>query len=232
VAEPLHNPMVLPDNLPTPQDDGAARHLAGLRLPSVALPSTGGATVDLSRLKGRTVVYVYPRTGRPGQAAPTGWDAIPGARGCTPQSCGFRDHFAELQQLGVAHVFGLSTQTRDYQGLLLERLKLPYQVMQLCTGDLGATMAMTFDLECYAPGVGAWLEVSSCSNFVDFQARRASIRYRAAKGEKPRFVHTLNGSGLAFPRTLACLLEHNLQEDGSVRIPAVLQPYTGFDSIS
>ena len=113
----------------------------------------------------------------------------------------------------------------------LERLELPYRRKLLAAGDTGFNSAMTYDLECYAAGVGAWLEVSSCSNFVDFQARRASIRYRAAKGEKPRLVHTLNGSGLAFPRTLACLLEHNLQEDGSVRVPAVLQKYTGFDTI-
>ena len=114
----------------------------------------------------------------------------------------------------------------------LERLELPYRRKLLAAGDTGFSSAMTYDLECYAPGVGVWLEVSSCSNFTDFQARRANIRYRAAKGEKPRFVHTLNGSGLAFPRTLACLLEHNLQEDGSVRVPAVLVPYTGFDKIS
>ena len=79
--------MVLPDDLPVPQDDGAARHLAGMRLPDIALAATDGAAVNLSKLAGRTVVYVYPRTGRPGQALPTGWDAIPGARGCTPQSC-------------------------------------------------------------------------------------------------------------------------------------------------
>ncbi len=113
----------------------------------------------------------------------------------------------------------------------LEKLELPYRRKLLAAGDTGFSSAMTYDLECYAAGVGAWLEVSSCSNFTDFQARRANIRYRAAKGEKPRFVHTLNGSGLAFPRTLACLLEHNLQDDGSVRIPAVLQPYTGFAQI-
>jgi seryl-tRNA synthetase len=113
----------------------------------------------------------------------------------------------------------------------LEKLELPHRRKLLAAGDTGFASAMTYDLECYAPGVGAWLEVSSCSNFADFQARRANIRYRAAKGDKPRFVHTLNGSGLAFPRTLACLLEHNLQDDGSVRIPAVLQPYTGFEII-
>jgi seryl-tRNA synthetase len=114
----------------------------------------------------------------------------------------------------------------------LEKLELPHRRKLLAAGDTGFSSAMTYDLECYAPGVGAWLEVSSCSNFADFQARRANIRYRAAKGDKPRFVHTLNGSGLAFPRTLACLLEHNLQDDGSVRIPDALRPYAGFDHIA
>jgi seryl-tRNA synthetase len=124
----------------------------------------------------------------------------------------------------------LETLTRHAE-TCLERLELPYRRKLLAAGDTGFSSAMTYDLECYAPGVGTWLEVSSCSNFTDFQARRANIRYRAAKGEKPRFVHTLNGSGLAFPRTFACLLEHYLQEDGTVRVPAVLQPYTGFDRI-
>ena len=101
----------LPTDLPVPQDDGGARHLAGLKLPSVALAATDGAQVDLSSSQGRTVVYIYPRTGVPGQAPPDGWDAIPGARGCTPQSCSFRDHFAELKQLGVAHLFGLRPRT-------------------------------------------------------------------------------------------------------------------------
>ena len=86
---------------------------------------------------------------------------------------------------------------------------------------------MTYDLEVYAPGVGKWLEVSSCSNFGDFQARRMNIRYRSAAGEKPRFVHTLNGSGLALPRIIAALLEHGQQADGSIAIPAALQPYLG-----
>src|SRR5947209_1305787 len=103
-----HDPTVLPSQLPVPQDDGAARHLSGLKLPSIALAATNGASVDLSLLRGRTVVYIYPRTGVPGQPLPDGWDAIPGARGCTPQSCSFRDHFAELKRLGVANLFGLS----------------------------------------------------------------------------------------------------------------------------
>jgi seryl-tRNA synthetase len=109
----------------------------------------------------------------------------------------------------------------------LERLGLPYRRKLLAAGDTGFSSAMTYDLEAWAPGVGAWLEVSSCSNFGEFQARRANIRYRPAKGEKPRFLHTLNGSGLAFPRTLACLLEHYLNDDGSVTVPDVLRPYMG-----
>jgi len=119
----------------------------------------------------------------------------------------------------------------EHAEAVLRRLELPYRVKLLAAGDTGFSSAITFDLECWAPGVGAWLEVSSCSCFGDFQARRANIRYRPAKGEKPRHVHTLNGSGLAVPRTLACLLEHHQQPDGSVRIPAALQPYVGTDRL-
>ncbi len=108
---------------------------------------------------------------------------------------------------------------------ILERLGLPYHRKLLAAGDTGFSSAKTYDLEAWAPGVGAWLEVSSCSTFTDFQARRANIRYRPAKGEKPRFVHTLNGSGLAFPRVIACLLEHYQEPDGGVAIPEVLRPY-------
>jgi peroxiredoxin len=125
----LHDPNVLPADLPVPQDDGGARHLTGMRLPSLPLEATDGSQVDLSSLSGRTVVYIYPRTGVPGQASPQGWDQIPGARGCTPQSCGFRDHFAELQRLGVARVFGLSTQDSAYQREAVERLHLPFAVL-------------------------------------------------------------------------------------------------------
>jgi peroxiredoxin len=124
-----HDPMILPSDLPAPVDDGAARHLTGLTLPQVALPATDGSSVDLATLRGRTIVYIYPRTGVPGQALPDGWDMIPGARGCTPQSCSFRDHFAELQRLGVASLFGLSTQDTAYQREAAERLHLPFAIL-------------------------------------------------------------------------------------------------------
>jgi seryl-tRNA synthetase len=113
----------------------------------------------------------------------------------------------------------------------LERLGIPYRRKLLAAGDTGFSSAITYDLEAWAPGVGAWLEVSSCSCFTDYQARRANIRFRAAKGEKPRFVHTLNGSGLAFPRTIACILEHYQNGDGTVTVPEVLRPYFGADRI-
>jgi peroxiredoxin len=106
----------------------------------VPLPATDGSIVDLSGLSGRTVVYIYPRTGVPGQQPPDGWDAIPGARGCTPQSCSFRDHFAELRQLGVTHVLGLSTQDRAYQNEAAERLELPFPI--LSDGDLALARAI------------------------------------------------------------------------------------------
>jgi peroxiredoxin len=129
VAELVHNPLNLPDDLPVPQDDGEARHLTGLKLPDIALAATDGAQINLSKLGGRTVVYVYPRTGRPGQPLPTGWDDIPGARGCTPQSCGFRDHFDELKRLGVSALYGLSTQDSAYQREVVERLHLPFAIL-------------------------------------------------------------------------------------------------------
>src|SRR5215510_5336323 len=124
-----HDPNVLPADLPIPRDDGAARHLAGRKLPALALAATDGSRVDLSKLRGRTVVYIYPRTGVPGQASPDGWDQIPGARGCTPQSCAFRDHFAELKRLGVAQLYGLSTQDTVYQREAVERLHLPFAIL-------------------------------------------------------------------------------------------------------
>ena len=115
---------------------------------------------------------------------------------------------------------------------MLRKLGLPYRVKLLAAGDTGFSSAKTYDLEAWAAGVGAWLEVSSVSCFTDFQARRANIRFRPAKGEKPRLVHTLNGSGLAFPRTMACILEHYQQPDGSVVVPEVLRPYVGTDRLA
>jgi seryl-tRNA synthetase len=115
---------------------------------------------------------------------------------------------------------------------ILKLLELPYRVVRLAAGDTGFASAHTYDLEVYAPGVEKWLEVSSCSIFTDFQARRAYIRYKPAEGGKPRFVHTLNGSGLAFPRVIASILEHHQQEDGSVLVPAALRTYLGAERLA
>ncbi len=114
---------------------------------------------------------------------------------------------------------------------VLQRLELPYRVVELAAGDTGNASGRTFDLEVWAPGVGAWLEVSSASTFTDYQARRANIRYRPEPGAGPRFVHTLNASGVAFPRCLIALLENGQQADGSVRLPAALVPYVGVSRI-
>lgn len=116
-------------SIPAPDDDGSARHLVGSRVPAMALASTVGQVVDLSKLTGRTIVYAYPRTGQPNVALPDGWDLIPGARGCTPQSCSFRDHFAELKARGAQNLFGLSTQDTDYQREAAERLQLPFPLL-------------------------------------------------------------------------------------------------------
>ena len=112
-----------------------------------------------------------------------------------------------------------------------QRLNLPYRILQLCAGDISFPSAKSYDIEVWAAGSQEWLEVSSCSNCTDFQARRANVRYRPGVGERPRFVHTLNGSGLALPRVIIAILENNQQPDGSVVIPEVLRPYTGFDII-
>jgi len=134
--------------IPAPQDDGAAQHLRGAMLPSLALPATDGKPVDLSKLPGRTVVYAYPRTGKPGVPNPTGWDMIPGARGCSPQSCAFRDHFAELKRLGVAQVFGLSTQDTAYQKEAAERLHLPFPLLSDAALALARALRLpTFEVD-------------------------------------------------------------------------------------
>jgi seryl-tRNA synthetase len=115
---------------------------------------------------------------------------------------------------------------------VLQALELPYRVLALAAGDTGFASARTYDLEAWAGGVGAWLEVSSSSTFTDYQARRANIRFRPEPGAKPEFVHTLNASGVAFPRTIIALLENNQESDGSVRIPASLVPYLGTDRLT
>ena len=115
--------------IPPPADDRRMAHVTGMRMPDVTLPATDGADVNLSHLAGRIVVYAYPMTGQPGVALPTGWDEIPGARGCTPHSCAFRDHHAELSAAGAVRVFGLSTQETAYQQEVVERLHLPFPIL-------------------------------------------------------------------------------------------------------
>jgi peroxiredoxin len=122
----------LPANLPVPKDDGGARHLKGMTIPDLELPSTSNRRVNLAKVAivnvPRIVVYCYPMTGQPGKALPAGWDDIPGARGCTPETCGFRDHHTDLAKLG-AEVFGLSTQTTAYQQEMVKRLEVPFEVL-------------------------------------------------------------------------------------------------------
>jgi len=118
----------LPSDLPIPEDDGSTDHLKGMKLPQVLLKATNGETINLGDIQGRLVIYCYPMTGQPDVALPDGWDQIPGARGCTPQSCSFRDHYQDLQALG-AEVIGLSVQTTEYQKEMANRLHLPFPVV-------------------------------------------------------------------------------------------------------
>lgn len=128
--EDLMTYLDVPEDLPVPADDGAADHLPGTRMPALSLPGTAGETVRLDDLgAGRTVLYIYPRTGRPGTGLPEGWDEIPGARGCTPEACGFRDHHHDLLAAGAARVFGLSSQDTVYQREAVQRLGLPFQML-------------------------------------------------------------------------------------------------------
>jgi peroxiredoxin len=116
--------------IPAPEDDGGTRHLTGMTMPPVNLPATDGNTVTMSALTGRVIVFAYPRTGEPGKIALVeDWDMIPGARGCTPQTCAFRDLFKDLRAAGASNVFGLSTQTTDYQRVMVERLHVPFPVL-------------------------------------------------------------------------------------------------------
>ncbi|HSH34283.1 MAG TPA: peroxiredoxin [Actinomycetota bacterium] len=124
-ADDIHT---LPDDLPVPDDDGAADHLINAVVPAIALKATTGEAIRLDQLEGRTVVFCYPRTGRPDEELPPGWNAIPGARGCTPEACGFRDGHRQFEELGV-RVLALSTQASDYQREMAERLHLPFPVL-------------------------------------------------------------------------------------------------------
>ncbi len=136
----------LPPGLPVPQDDGAAAHLPGMRLPPLALPATDGSAVDLAGLADRAVVFCYPRTGRPGEPPLVDeWDLIPGARGCTPQSCAFRDLHAEFRALG-AQVFGLSTQSAEYQQEAADRLHLPFLLLSDARFEFASALCLpTFE---------------------------------------------------------------------------------------
>ncbi len=128
--------------IPAPRDDGGAAHLTGLAVPPVILPATSGDAIDLSLLSGLTVLYIYPMTGRPDRQLPDDWDVTPGARGCTPQSCAYRDHFADLKARGVAHLFGLSTQDTAWQAEAATRLHLPYPLLS----DAALTLTRTLNL--------------------------------------------------------------------------------------
>lgn len=133
----------LPDDLPEPEDDGGAEHLPDTAVPSVALSATDGSTVDLSERSGRTIVYCYPKTGRADKdVLPDGWDTIPGARGCTPEACSFRDHYRHLRKRGVHEVYGLSVQSTAYQREARDRLHLPFELLS----DAGLEFAGRLDL--------------------------------------------------------------------------------------
>ena len=148
-ADTVSDYMSLPTDLPAPEDDGAADHLPGMRVPHIVLPSTGGGDVALDQLgPGRAVVYVYPMTGQPGVDLPEGWNAIPGARGCTPEACGFRDHYADLRAAGAATVYGLSSQSTAYQTELAERLGLPFEILS----DPEHELARALDLPTFTAG--------------------------------------------------------------------------------
>jgi peroxiredoxin len=139
----------LPPNLPIPDDDGAADHLPGMPMPRIDLPATGGGVVRLNSLgPGNTVLYIYPLTGRPDTDLPEGWDAIPGARGCTPEACDFRDHHQDLLDAGAGRVFGLSSQDTAYQRELVARLRLPFQMLS----DPALTLADALNLPTFQAG--------------------------------------------------------------------------------
>ncbi len=125
----MRNPLDLPAGLPVPQDDGACNHLQGTRIPELWLASTADNPINLAQIRGLTVLFCYPRTGQPDQPVPEGWNAIPGARGCTPQCCAFRDRYLEITEAGASHILGLSTQDTDHQREAVKRLELPYPLL-------------------------------------------------------------------------------------------------------
>ena len=143
----MENFIELPSNLPIPQDDGASSHLLGKSLPSIVLHSTSDKQVNISNIKGNVVFYCYPMTGQPGVELPDGWDLIPGARGCTPQSCSFRDHYQELQAFNT-QVYGISTQKSSTQLEAVERLHLPYELLSDANFELTTSLQLpTFEVE-------------------------------------------------------------------------------------
>jgi seryl-tRNA synthetase len=142
------------------------------------------------------------------------FDKVEMVKFCTPETSA-----AELESL-IANAEDVS-----------QALRIPYRLVQMCTGDLSFSAAAKFDIEMWAPGCKEWLEVSSCSNFKDFQARRANIRYRPEAQARPRFLHTLNGSGLALPRVMISVMENYQQADGTIRVPDVLLPYMGGQAV-
>jgi peroxiredoxin len=145
----------LPDGLPVPEDDGAAAHLPGTEMPDVSLTATDGTKIDLQELPARTVIYVYPLTGRPDKdVIPEGWEEVPGARGCTPESRGFRDHFDELRANGVERVYGLSTQSIEYQREARDRLHLPFEMLS----DAGRELTTRLGLPTFAIGGEEYLK--------------------------------------------------------------------------
>ena len=208
--------------IPAPEDDGGARHLPGSRAPPLPLPATDGSTVDLSALPGRVVVYAYPRTGPPDGANPEGWDAIPGARGCTPQSCAFRDHFADLRGLGVSRLFGLSTQGTAYQREAAERLHLPFpllsderldlaRAMRLPTFEAGGMVLLkrlTLVLRTLGFGSLVDLNVAHCDRVLveSRDIRGVGVGQRVDVLERPE-------RGVPSPRTLAVLVGHTGDTD-------------------
>ncbi len=145
---PTYNPYLLPVGLPVPRDDGACDHLSGLKMPSIRLPSTRGGYVDVAEASGRpTVFFFYPHTGKPGELIGKAWDSIPGARGCTPQSCSFRDHYHEFKKLGF-EVFGVSGQKIDEQIEFARRVNLPYELLNDSNFELTHTLSLpTFEFQ-------------------------------------------------------------------------------------